>query len=226
MPNALREQLLERILAGDRRVAVGLVDQWAEIHGYQQAVVEILEPVLATFGRHWATAEDVSLAQGFVAGKVAEDILQKAAMAAREGAAESTAKKGPVVIGNIEDDAHGLGRRLVIAFLRLAGWEIHDLGEDVLAPQFVEKAVEVGAPIVAVSAMMYSTAMNIGKLRAEIDARGLKDKVLLAVGGAVFCQRPELMAMVGGDGTARNAIQVPELMDQLVDRALAGGASQ
>jgi methanogenic corrinoid protein MtbC1 len=223
MPRDLKDELIDLMLAGNRQAAIHLVDEWAEIHGYERAVVEILEPALALFGEKWASADDVSLPQGFVAGKVAEDIMQKAA-AARATVPLPGSLKGPIVIGNIEDDAHALGRKMVVTFLRIDGWAIHDLGNDVLAREFVDKAVEEDAPIVAASAMMYSTAMNIAKLRKEIDARGLAGRMLLAVGGAVFRQRPELVAEVGGDGTARNAIEAPQLMDRLLERALAHGA--
>ncbi len=222
MPSDLKDQLLDLILAGDRQSATDLVDNWAKVHGYEHAVVEILEPALAVFGEKWAMTEEVSLAQGFVAGKIAEDVMQKAA-ASHAGDSLPRELKGPVVIGNIEDDAHALGRKLVVVFLRLAGWEVYDLGNDVPAAEFVDKAVKVNSPIVAASAMMYTTAMNIRKLREEIDTRGLTEKILLAVGGAVFRQRPELVAEVGGDGTARNAIEAPQLMDRLLKRAMAKG---
>jgi len=136
-----------------------------------------------------------------------------------------TVSKGPIVIGNIEDDYHALGRRLVSVFLRKSGWEIYNLGSDVLPTKFVDKAEEVNAPIIAVSAMMYMTAMNIKKVREEIDNRGLKGKIMLAAGGAVFLQRPEVLEIVGGDGTSPNAIKAPKLMDQLLERAIPRGGT-
>ena len=126
----------------------------------------------------WAGAEDFSLAQAYVASKVAEDILGKVT----EGGgpvSENMGSKGPVVIGNIEDDFHPLGRTMVVAFLRAAGWRVCDLGNDVTAKEFVDKAVEVDARIVGASAMMYTTAKNIRKLREEIDRRGLTGRVQL-----------------------------------------------
>jgi len=95
----------------------------------------------------------------------------------------------------------------------------------VLPTKFVDKAEEVNAPIIAVSAMMYMTAMNIKKVREEIDNRGLKGKIMLAAGGAVFLQRPEVLEIVGGDGTSPNAIKAPKLMDQLLERAIPRGGT-
>jgi len=65
---------------------------------------------------------------------------------------------------------------------------------------------------------MYTTAINIKKLRDELDQRGLTGKIMLAAGGAVFNIRPELSAEVGADGFARNAIEAPELMNHLLQK--------
>ena len=123
--------------------------------------------------------------------------------------------KGPVVMGNIEDDYHPLGRKMVVAFLRVAGWKVLDLGNDVMPKKFVDTALEAGACIIGASAMMYTNAMNIKKIREEIDHRGLTGYLQLAVGGAVFKLRPELVQEVGGDGTAGDATKAPALMDEL-----------
>lgn len=222
MSDELKDEVLALILDGERQAATNLVVKWAEAHGYERAITDILTPVLAAFGERWTTAADVSLGQGYVAGKVAEDLMEKAAAAQTVDAAAAWTK-GPVVIGNIEDDSHALGRKLIVIFLRLDGWEVVDLGRDVPADEFVDKALEVDAPIIAASAMMYRTAMNIKRLREEIDSRGLTGRIQLAVGGAVFLQRPELAEEVCGDGTAPNAIAAPALMDRLLAQARSTG---
>ena len=86
---------------------------------------------------------------------------------------------------------------------------------------FVDAALANGARVIGVSAMMLTTAENIRALRSEIDARGLGGRIQLAVGGAVFKLRPELMLEVGGDGTASSAIQAPELFERLWAHSLA-----
>ncbi len=147
-------------------------------------------------------------------GKVTEDIFELTASEYRQN--ELNQEKGPVIIGNIEGDTHALGRKLVTIFLKLEGWQVIDLGNDVSANEFIDAAEKASAPIIGVSAMMLRTAMNISKVRAEIDKRGLTEKIRLAVGGAVFCQRPGLINEIGGDGTAGNAIKAPALFDKLL----------
>jgi methanogenic corrinoid protein MtbC1 len=160
--------------------------------------------------------EGISLAQAYIAAKVAEDILDKIVSVHQISQLKS---RGPVVIGNIEDDFHALGRRMVGTFLRAEGWEVHDLGNDVPAVDLVDQAVVVGARVIGVSAMMRTTADNIRAVRTELDRRGLTGRIQLAVGGAVFVIRPELVQTVGGDGTARNALEAPALFEKLQARA-------
>jgi len=205
------KHLVELILLGNRKEAMGLLDASAAKVRWRKTINEVLEPALDEIGKRWA-AENISLAAGYLAGKIAEDALLKAFET--EEAVPQT--KGPIVIGNVEDDFHSLGRKLVGIFLKTAGWKVIDLGNDVLAKDFVDAAIAGDAKIIGVSAMMLTTAENIRKIRIELDQRGLTGRILLAVGGAVFKIRPELVAEVGGDGTVSSAIDAPRLMAELL----------
>lgn len=215
-----RQRLTALILNADRDAANVFLDALAAKSSYREVFLSLLEPVLKDIGEMWVE-EELSLAQGYVAGKIAEDLLTKMARSG-ESAKGRANSKGPVVIGNIEDDYHELGKKMVGTFLQTAGWRVYDLGPDVTAQEFVAKAVAVGARIIGVSAMMYSTAAHIKSVREEIDARGLRGKVLLAVGGAVFKLHPDLVQEVGGDGTIDAAINAPAFFDRLWKQAMRG----
>ena len=211
------ESLISLFIAGDRDEAINLLNCWGKEFGYQEAINDILEPAITKFGHDWGQTEQVSLGQGYVLGKVAEDIFETAS---KEYYYQSIPEsKGPVIMGNIEDDNHALGRKLVITFLKIKGWKVIDLGNDITAKEFVDTAIENNAPIIGISAMILRTALNIKSVRQLIDRRNLADKIKLAVGGAVFCQRPELVKEIGGDGTAVNAILVPDLFDNLLEKS-------
>jgi len=212
-----QDQFFNLLVATDRQKANGLAERWAREHGYDSAIEMLLEPALTRLGELWDDQE-ISLAQGYMAAKIAGDLLGSAAGAQTRDAAPRK-KRGPVVLGNIEDDFHALGRRLVATFLTAAGWEVHDLGNDVVPRDFVDQALKVGAKVIGASAMMASTAINIGHLRAELDGRGLTGKIQLAVGGAIFRLRPELVEEVGGDGTTGNALGAPALFETLWNEA-------
>jgi len=208
-----RESLLDLIVAVERDKAKKLLNEIASIYGYRSAIDTILQPVLVMLGELWSR-DDITLAQGYVASKVSEDILESAMADPLFNSGISTLAS-VAVIGNIEDDFHAFGRKLVTTFLKLAGWEVHDLGCDVTAPEFLDKALETGARVIGVSSMIYTTAENIRRVRREIDQRNLTGQIMLAVGGAVFNYRHELVQQVGGDGTSRNAMSAPALFDAL-----------
>jgi methanogenic corrinoid protein MtbC1 len=211
------DTLFQAILDGRLEEALAMLSDAKSRSGLAAAVEGLLEPVLARVGEAWGQ-ERISLAQGYVAGKVAELFLSEAGA---EAALSGRGGGRPVVLGNIEDDFHALGRKMVAAFLRLDGWRVIDLGNDVAPEAFLDAAEESGARVIGASSMMLSTARNIARLREAIDARGLRGALRLAVGGAVFAMKPELVREVGGDGTAPNAIAAHALFDRLWAEAIA-----
>lgn len=217
-------QLIARIRAADRSGAARLLLDWAAVQGSGRLLSDVLEPTLHLIGREWRESNSFSLAQAYVAAKVAEDALTSIAGLSHEQE-PAASSKGPVILGNIEDDFHALGRRMVGTFLRARGWMVHDLGNDVPAAQFVDKAVRHGARVIGVSAMMLSTARNIRRLRDELDQRGLTGSIQLAVGGAVFLVYPDLVAEVGGDGTSANALGAAGLFENLWAKSCAREAT-
>ncbi len=218
----IHASLIDMITNADRAGANRLVDQWMAEHGHDRLVVDVLGPVLKLVGEKWQEKEELSLAHAYVASKIAEDALHKLGERKRVERPEANGK-GPVVLGNIEDDFHGLGRRMVYTFLRADGWTVHDLGNDVEPRIFVDQAIEVGARVIGVSAMMYSTAEHIRRIRSELDSRGQNGHIQLAVGGAVFLLRPELVEQFGADGTASSALDAPALFARLWERAVQEG---
>lgn len=206
--------LINKIIEARRAEAVDFIRNIAEKVGYLNAINQVLEPVLIEIGEMWS-AEKLSLAQGYVAAKITEDLLLYA-VETKEWQVIAADRHTPVVLANIEDDFHSLGRKMVSTFLQASGWEVIDMGNDVTAHDIVDKAIELQAPLIGVSAMMYTTALNIKKVRQEIDSRNLQHKIKLAVGGAIFKVRPELVHEVGGDGTCTSATQAPQLFSQLL----------
>lgn len=210
-----KDVLLKAILEGRLDDAMAYLTAEAEREGYASTISASLEPALMAIGELWSQ-EKISLAQGYVAGKLAERVLD-AALASEDSSGFKASRRGRAVLGNVEDDYHALGRRMVASFLRLDGWEVVDLGNDVEPARFVDAALESDARIIGVSAMMLSTAQNLPRVRDEIEARGLGGRLRLAAGGAIFRLRPELVRELGADGTAATAIEAPALFRALYE---------
>jgi len=96
--------------------------------------------------------------------------------------------KGKVVIGTVKGDLHDIGKNLVKMMLEGKGLEVIDLGVDVSAETFVEKAKEHGADIIACSALLTTT---MGEMKNVVDKAieaGIRDDIKIMVGGAPITQ--------------------------------------
>ena len=91
---------------------------------------------------------------------------------------------GKAVIGTVKGDLHDIGKNLVVMMLKGAGFEIHDLGVDVEPAAYIDKAEEVGADIICMSALLTTTLPNMQALVEQLKERNLRDKYIVMVGGA------------------------------------------
>jgi 5-methyltetrahydrofolate--homocysteine methyltransferase len=92
--------------------------------------------------------------------------------------------KGKVVIGTVRQDLHDIGKNLVAMMMEGAGFSITDLGVDVSPKDFTQKAQEVGADIVAMSALLSTTMPAMRETIEALQEAGIRDKVKVMIGGA------------------------------------------
>ena len=91
---------------------------------------------------------------------------------------------GKAVIGTVKGDLHDIGKNLVVMMLKGAGFEIHDLGVDVEPAAYIDKAEEVGADIICMSALLTTIMPNMQVCVEQLKERNLRDKYIVMVGGA------------------------------------------
>ena len=91
---------------------------------------------------------------------------------------------GVAVIGTVKGDLHDIGKNLVRMMLKGAGIEVYDIGVDVSAEAFADKAEEVGAQIVCLSALLTTTMPSMKEIIDEFTKRGIRDKYIFMIGGA------------------------------------------
>lgn len=115
-----------------------------------------------------------------------------------------------VVIGTVAGDVHDIGKNLVKIMLVSAGFEVHDLGNDVPVEAFVEKAREVDADFVCMSTLMTPTMESMKRTIDALKEEGLRAKVRVAVGGAPISQ--EFADSIGADIYALNAFDACEVL--------------
>jgi 5-methyltetrahydrofolate--homocysteine methyltransferase len=108
----------------------------------------------------------------------------------------------------VKGDIHDIGKNLVGLFLRNAGWEVHDLGCDVDSERVVAEARRLGADVVALSALMSTTAPRMEEVVGLLRRAGLGCRVI--VGGAVVTG--EYAESIGADGYAPDAYGAVNLL--------------
>ncbi|KKH50186.1 corrinoid protein [Methanosarcina sp. 1.H.A.2.2] len=117
---------------------------------------------------------------------------------------ESGAKPATVVIGSAEGDIHDIGKNLVKTLLSANGFNCVDLGNDVPADQFIEAAKEQRATALSISTLMTTTMGEMPKVVKMLEDEGIRDKVLVMVGGAPITA--EYAAQIGADASPDDAI--------------------
>ena len=95
--------------------------------------------------------------------------------------------KGKVVLATVYGDVHDIGKSLVNTILSNNGYTVFDLGKQVPVNTIIDKAVEVGADAIGLSALLVSTSKQMPLCVQELDRRGLKFPVL--IGGAAINRR-------------------------------------
>jgi corrinoid protein of di/trimethylamine methyltransferase len=121
---------------------------------------------------------------------------------------------GRVVIGTVQGDIHEIGKTLVATMLSANGFEVHDLGVDVSAQQFLDKVREVGADVLGLSALLTTTLLYQETVIHNLQEAGLRDQVKVIVGGVPA--GPEWAEEIGADAYAENATEAVAVVKQLV----------
>jgi len=132
--------------------------------------------------------------------------------AALEG--EAAEAKGIIVLGTVQGDVHDIGKAIVIAYLKANGYEVTDLGRDVSADSFIEKAKELGADVIGMSALLTTTMEEQKKVIKRVKDEGLPYKTV--VGGAPCTQR--WADQIGADAYAEDANDGVKKIDALLGK--------
>ena len=216
MSEALFQQMAQSIIDGEAEEAGDLarqaiaqgVDPLAAINN---GFVPGLDEVGAQFGTGEMFLPDLVLAAE--AMKTAVAILEPEL--ARQGT--ERVSLGKVVIGTVDGDIHDIGKTLVATMLSASGFQVFDMGVNVPIPQFAQKAREVGADIVGVSALLTTTMVKQRNVVEALDDMGLRPGVKVMVGGAPVTR--EWADEIGAEGYSEDAIGAVAVAKQMMAAA-------
>lgn len=116
---------------------------------------------------------------------------------------------GKVVIGTVYGDIHSIGKNMVSTLLCASGFEVVDLGVNVESKTFIEAIKKNNPDILAMSALLTTTALEQKKVVDFLIKEGLRDHVKVIVGGGPISS--DFAKDIGADGyspTAPGGVQL------------------
>jgi 5-methyltetrahydrofolate--homocysteine methyltransferase len=217
----VEQRIHDRILHRKRAGIEALLDEALLAHGPVEVLNEVLLPAMKHVGDLFGAGELILpyVLQSAEVMKAAvahlEQFLEK-----REGYT-----KGKVVLATVFGDVHDIGKNLVSTILSNNGYTVFDLGKQVPINQIIDKAIEVGADAIGLSALLVSTSKQMPLCVQELHRRGLNIPVL--VGGAAINPRFGHRILFAEEGQAyapgvfynKDAFEGLASMDVLTDEA-------
>ncbi len=207
--NTTLDEITHGIIEGDLATVSSLVEQALQEKTEPHAILNIMTKAMSEVGRLFEEGE-YFVPEMLVSARAMQnglDILQPVLTSS------DSQTKGKVVIGTVKGDLHDIGKNLVIILLKGAGYEVIDLGSDVAPEAFVENARNSEKCIVALSALLTTTMINMKAVIEAITAAGMRQDVKIIVGGAPVTQ--EFADQIGADGYSADANKAVRLVDQL-----------
>jgi methylmalonyl-CoA mutase cobalamin-binding domain/chain len=196
----LLQQLYDFTLVGNAPEVLQLTNAGIAMGlGPEMLLYEALIPSLEEVGARFERG-DFFVPEMLIAGKAMAGALEVLRPLLAETGAEPI---GKIVMGTVKGDVHDIGKNLVNIMFEGAGFEVIDLGVQVSPEKFIDAIRQHQPDIVGFSAFLTTT---MPMFKANINAlqkQGLRDQVIVMVGGAPVTQ--EYADVVGADGYASDA---------------------
>ncbi len=171
---------------------------------------EGIVPGLQGVGKKFET-EEYFLAELMMGGKVSQACMDLVEPHLPDS---GSASSGTVILGAVEGDLHDIGYSLVATQLELNGFKVHKVGVNVPAMTFIDKAKELNADIIGLSAFLVTTIPNCNEVINYLRDMGVKDKYKVIIGGTETSQ--DKADAMGADGWALNAVDAVKLCKRLM----------
>lgn len=193
--NELREAVVKGEVQKARRVAERAMNEGVSATAAFDRMMDAMRVVDKKFERKEYFTVDVAAASTAMreAFKVLEPYLN----------VKQTVIESKVVIGSLKGNIQGLGKDIVAAALRSAGFRVVDLGVNVSPETFVDSAVKEKAQVIAVSISVNESVPYLREVVELLHQKGLSNSVKTIIGGRAVSE--ETCKEYGIDAFARDA---------------------
>lgn len=206
------KKLKKAVVEGEDDLALSLAQQSLEEGDQPLAIVnEAIVAGIQEAGELWKKSEYFlsDMIMSAEAFRVAMEVVEP------NIAAGETSTAGKLVIGTVAGDMHDLGKMMVIAMLRGAGFHVIDLGEDVPTETFIDKVKELKPDILGLGCYMTTTMVEMRTVIKHLEENGLRGSVKVMIGGVPTSQ--EYANESGADAWGKDALDAVEKAQRLMD---------
>ncbi len=204
----LKDIVLEFDIDNAEKIAKAAMDAGVDPLEAAKALTESIREVGDKFGAGELFLPDLVCAS---------EVLKKA-FPIINSAIEKKGKKaeslGKVVIGTVFGDVHSIGKGMVATLLYAAGFEVIDLGINVKGEDFLAAVKENNPNILAMSALLTTTAAEQKNVIRSLKEEGIRDNIKVIVGGSPINQ--EFADSVGADGYGATAPEGVKVVKKLL----------
>lgn len=206
-----RDVIFEAVLKGNQKGMLNLVKEALELgeepnHILNEKLIPAINEVGDLFEKQIYFLPQLIGSAG--AMKIAIDYLEPLLEKTSNGK-----KLGTIVIATVSGDIHDIGKNLVALMLKNYGFDVIDLGKDVPSEKIIETAKEVDADIVALSALMTTTMLEMKVVVDLVKEAKLRAKVI--IGGAVITD--SYAKEIEADGYSKDANEAVVLVKRLLN---------
>lgn len=173
----------------------------------ERLCLDLFAPAAAQLGELWEHDEtdfvEVTLAVGRIQ-RVVRDLARSLPNA------PVTWDGGQVFLGGLADEQHSLGLAMVAEFFVQDGWGV-TVGPPLGLEELEQAVATRWYDVVGIAAALQERAPRVAEAITTVRRRSSNPEVVVIVGGQAFCNRADLVAEVGADGWAPDAVQAPVL---------------
>lgn len=195
------------LLSLDRVAARRLIAEARRNLTSMEIVDQLIVTALTDIGESWQQG-DAALSQIYMSGRICEDIVDELLPPG-----DPNRKDQPPMAIAVLNDYHMLGKRIVYASLRAAGYNLLDYGR-VTSEEAVQRAIEDNISVLLISTLMLNSALQVKDVTDALKAHSGGIRVI--VGGAPFLFDHGLWREVNADAMGQSAAEAVSLVHSVL----------
>jgi trimethylamine corrinoid protein len=203
----LSHELETALLSLDRLKAQAVLHQSTTNLETMQRIEWVIVPALERIGEGWE-AGTVALSQIYMSGRLCVELVDEILPPS-----DPRRKNQPKMAIAVLEDHHALGKRIVYAALRAAGYELADYGQGIGVEDLVARVLRDQVRFLLISTLMLRSALQIKTVVTQLRTAGANTRVI--VGGAPFLFDADLWRSIGAEAMGRNASEAIQIVRRL-----------